>query len=202
MLRGSAGDLKVELASLRIHDGNDDQAVDPLVASAEAGEASAWRGSAYAVFEGLQLVDYGNRIPSLSFEVVADDAPVALGSMLGELGENIAAEAGPAVTGFAATGTSLRAVVEAIRPAFAIYCRDEERATVRFGSGRSQGPWSSRAIWEARRPALALRGSVAISRHSMRLRQRCRSPTAILRAIIRPDYSVPAARDRGFATSA
>lgn len=120
--------------SLRVHDGDADQAVDPLVASAEAGEASAWRGSAYAVFEGLQLADYGNRIPSLSFEVVADDAPVALGSMLGEQGENIASEAGPTVTGFAATGGSLRAVVEAIRPAFALYCRDEGRATVRFGA--------------------------------------------------------------------
>ena len=132
LLRGAAGDLKVELAVLRVHDGGDDQMVDPLIASAEGGEASAWRGSAYAVFEGLQLADYGNRIPSLSFEVIADDAPVALGSMLGELAEGVSAEPGPLVVGFAATGTSVRGVVEAIRPAFPVLCRDEGGVHVRF----------------------------------------------------------------------
>ena len=132
LLRGSAGDLKVELGVLRVHDGGDDQAVDPLIASAERSDASAWRGSAYAVFEGLQLADYGNRIPSLSFEVVADEAQVALGAMLGELAEGVSAEPGPLVVGFAATGTSVRGVVDAIRPAFPALCRDEGGAHIRF----------------------------------------------------------------------
>ena len=32
--------------------------------------APAYRGTAYAVFDGLQLKDFGNRIPNLTFEVV------------------------------------------------------------------------------------------------------------------------------------
>ena len=39
----------------------------------------AHRGIAYAVFEQLQLADFGNRIPSLTFEVIADEAPVRVG---------------------------------------------------------------------------------------------------------------------------
>lgn len=131
LLRGSAGDLKVELGALRMHNGDADQAVDPLVASAEGADASAWRGSAYVVFEGLQLADYGNRIPSLSFEVVGDEGPVALGAMIAEL-TGITAEAGPSVTGFAATGGSVRAVADAIQPAFPMICRDEGGAHIRF----------------------------------------------------------------------
>jgi hypothetical protein len=133
LLRGAAGDLKVELAALRVHNGDADQPVDPLIASAEGADASAWRGSAYAVFEGLQLADYGNRIPSLSFEVVADEAEVVVGTMLADLTTGDAgAEAGPTVTGFAATGSSVRAVAEAIRPAFPMICRDEGGAHIRF----------------------------------------------------------------------
>lgn len=131
LLRGAAGDLKVELGALRFHDGGDDQAVDPLVASAEGADASAWRGSAYALFEGLQLADYGNRIPSLSFEVVADEAAVAVGTMIAELA-GVTAEAGPSVTGFAATGGSVRAVIETVQPAFPMICRDEGGAYLRF----------------------------------------------------------------------
>ena len=135
LLRGSAGDLKVELGALRVHRGDPDQVVDPLVASAEGADASAWRGAAYVVFEGLQLADYGNRIPSLSFEVVADEAAVAMGTMIAELaGTGATAEAGPSVTGFAATGGSVRAVAEAVRPAFPMICRDEGGAHIRFSA--------------------------------------------------------------------
>jgi Putative phage tail protein len=135
LLRGAAGDLKVELGALRVHNGDLDQSVDPLIASAEGADTSAWRGSAYAVFEGLQLADYGNRIPSLSFEVVADEAAVATGTMLSELAAGeVGAEAGPLVIGFAATGSSMRAVAEAIRPAFPMICRDEGGPYVRFAS--------------------------------------------------------------------
>jgi hypothetical protein len=133
LLRGSAGDLKVELGALRVHNGDADQAVDPLVASAEGADASAWRGSAYVVFEALQLADYGNRIQTLSFEVVADDGPVAVGSMIAELA-GVTAEAGPSETGFAATGGSVRAVAETVQPAFPMICRDKDGAHVRFAS--------------------------------------------------------------------
>lgn len=133
LLRGSAGDLKVELGALRVYSGSTDQRVDPLIASAEGGDATAWRGMAYVVFEALQLAEYGNRIPSLSFEVVADDAPVDVGAMMAELGD-VTAEGGPRVTGFAATGGSVRAVAETVRAVFPIYCRDEGGAHLRFSS--------------------------------------------------------------------
>lgn len=139
LLRGAAGDLKVELAGLRIHDGDPDQPVDPLIASAEGADASAWRGQAYAVFEGLQLVNYGNRIPSLSFEVVADDAPVGVGVMMGELA-GVGAEAGPPVTGFTASGPSVRAIAEAVASAFPMTVRAGDEPLLRFGAIAATGP--------------------------------------------------------------
>ena len=65
------------------------------------------------MFEDLELADFGNRIPSLTFEVVADADAVALGDIVAALGEGaVASEAGtPAVTGFAASGASVRAAV-------------------------------------------------------------------------------------------
>ena len=123
LLRGAAGDLKVE-AVLRIHRGDPDGAPDPLIASADGADAPAYRGAAYVVFEGMQLGDYGNRIPSLTFEVIADDAPIAVGAMLAELGD-VAAEDGGTIAGFAATGGSVRAVAETVASAFPLSCRDE-----------------------------------------------------------------------------
>lgn len=85
LLRGAAGDFKTA-TEYRLHRGDEDQAIDPLVASAEgAGNAPAYRGIAYAVFEDFQLADYGNRIPSLTFEIEAEPGPVALGAIAEEL---------------------------------------------------------------------------------------------------------------------
>lgn len=73
LLRGSAGDLKVS-GQFRFHDGRAEQPCDPLLAAAEGpGRCPAYRGLAYAVFEDLELADFGNRIPVLSFEVFAPD---------------------------------------------------------------------------------------------------------------------------------
>ncbi len=136
LLRGEAGDLKVA-GTMRFYSGSEDQAVDPLIASAEGASAPAYRGSAYAVFEGLQLGDYGNRIPSLSFEVIADEGSVAIGTMLaglaaGGAGTAVAAEVGPGVIGFAATGTTVRAVIDTLSPAFAMSCRNTAGAAITF----------------------------------------------------------------------
>lgn len=82
LLRGAAGDLKVG-GTLRVHTGHGDQPADPLIAAAEGASACpAYRGLAYLVFEDLQLADYGNRIPALSFEVIADQGPLALQALL------------------------------------------------------------------------------------------------------------------------
>lgn len=74
LLRGAAGELKVG-GQFRFYPGHRDQMPDPLIASAEpAGQCPAYRGTAYVVFEDLQLAEFGNRIPSLTFEVLADEA--------------------------------------------------------------------------------------------------------------------------------
>ena len=49
----------------------EDQAPDPLIEAKEGGgDAPAYRGLAYLVFERLPLAEFGNRIPQLSFEVI------------------------------------------------------------------------------------------------------------------------------------
>jgi hypothetical protein len=53
---------------MRTHPGGEDQEPDPLIAAVE-GEAPAYRGTAYLVFEDLPLGPYGNRVPQLSVEV-------------------------------------------------------------------------------------------------------------------------------------
>lgn len=113
LLRGAAGDFK-SVTGFRLYHGLEDQAADPLIVAAEGSAgAPAFRGIAYAVFEDMQLEDFGNRIPSLSFEVVADAAPVSIGAIAGELAEGaIVAGETPALLGYAATGDSLRVALE------------------------------------------------------------------------------------------
>lgn len=118
LLRGSSGTFQ-ERCTFRWHDGGEDQAVDPLIASAVGpGSASAFRGLAYAVFEELELGAFGNRIPSLTFEVEADagsvDAGVVGNALLGETGR--CAGEWP-VAGYAASGDRAR---DALAPLFEV----------------------------------------------------------------------------------
>ena len=53
----------------RLYDGSEGQAPDPLIEMIE-GDAPAYRGTAYIVFEDLPLDAFGNRLPQLSFEIV------------------------------------------------------------------------------------------------------------------------------------
>lgn len=105
LLRGAAGDWKSSLGAFRLHLGDEDQAVDPLLASAE-GDCPAQRGTAYVVFEQLQLADFGNRIPSLSFELIADAAAPTIGAIATEIGGGRVRDGGVAMTlgGFSAYG--------------------------------------------------------------------------------------------------
>lgn len=112
LLRGAAGDWKAT-TGFRLHLGDEDQAADPLIASAD-GAVPGHRGCAYAVFEGLELADYGNRIPSLTFEVMADAGAVTCGSIAAELASEIDASGMAAVDGFAAAGESLGGVLDAL----------------------------------------------------------------------------------------
>jgi len=111
LLRGAAGDFKTA-TGFRLHLGGEDQAVDPLIASAEGAATPAYRGAAYAVFEMLKLADFGNRIPSLTFEVIADEGAVLVSTIAKALAGEVSGTAALAVGGFAASGGSVRAVLE------------------------------------------------------------------------------------------
>jgi len=111
LLRGAAGDFKTPLGALRIYDGAAGQAVDPLIAAAVGLEqAPTFGGLAYVVLEDLQLADFGNRIPSLTMEVIADDDAVTVSGIASDLlGQNVdflGAEA-PGVLGYAADGSDI-----------------------------------------------------------------------------------------------
>jgi hypothetical protein len=81
LLRGAAGDLKVG-GSLRFYGGTGSQGPDPLIASQVGlGSCPAFRGTAYAVFEDLQLEEFGNRIPSLNFEIFCDEGALTLDNL-------------------------------------------------------------------------------------------------------------------------
>ena len=133
LLRGAAGDLKVG-TGFRPHLGGEDQAVDPLIAAAEGLAATpALRGQAYAVFEDLQLADYGNRIPSLTFEVMADAGPVTVGAIAAELGVD-ADDIGTPLDGFSAYGDSRRGVLETLAEIDGAWFADAA-GTIRMRSG-------------------------------------------------------------------
>lgn len=89
LLRGAGGDLKTA-GTVRVHNGHGDQPIDPLLAGAEpAGQCPAYRGLAYVVFEDLQLGDFGNRIPALSFEVIADEGGLTFADLLSDVIEDV-----------------------------------------------------------------------------------------------------------------
>ncbi|WP_108811142.1 GTA baseplate fiber-binding domain-containing protein [Sphingorhabdus sp. Alg231-15] len=121
IFRGSAGDFKTE-AGFRFFQGHEDQAVDGLMASAEAnGGTPAHRGIALAVFEDMDLTDYGNRIPSLTFEVIADDGSVSLGKIINDIsGDKITASIDEQLHGFAAAGEDRREAVTIISDSFSL----------------------------------------------------------------------------------
>lgn len=109
LLRGQAGDLKVG-GEIRVHCGHPDQAVDPLLAAAaDAGLCPAYRDCAYVVFEDLQLAEFGNRVPALSFEVIADEGELDLSDFTAGLpGLAGTSRPLPGLAGFELSGGYLR----------------------------------------------------------------------------------------------
>ena len=116
LLTTADGRLSVD-GAMRLHPGTEDQDPDPLIEQEEGrGRAPAYRGTAYVVFEGLALESFGNRVPLLSFEVVADRAPVAAGRLVEELsgGAIGGSDAGPALVGAMLGGGRRREAVAAL----------------------------------------------------------------------------------------
>ena len=63
-------ELDLSTVTYRLYTGSEDQLPDSLIEAKEgAGNAPAYRGLAYIVFERMALAAFGNRIPQLSFEV-------------------------------------------------------------------------------------------------------------------------------------
>lgn len=60
--------LSLANVTWRLHVGSETQEPDPLIEATE-GDAPAYRGTAYAVFEDFDVSSFGNRIPQLSFEI-------------------------------------------------------------------------------------------------------------------------------------
>ncbi|MBC9034299.1 hypothetical protein IAG41_18070 [Sphingomonas sp. JC676] len=156
LLRGGAGDFKVR-TGFRLHPGGEDQGVDPLIAAAEgAGAAPAHRGLAYAVFEDLELAEFGNRIPALTFEVIADSGAMAAGAIVRELGGRAieAGDATPMLTGFSAYGASVRAAVETLVGASGAWFRAESERLVLLAGGGAATALEDSGIGSVSRPNL------------------------------------------------
>lgn len=136
LLRGTAGDFKTA-TGFRLHLGGEDQAADPLLASVEGpGLTPAYRGTAYAVFEDFQLADYGNRIPSLTFEVEADAGGVGVGALAAALGGGLALSGETAVlAGYAASGDSVRAAIAALAEIEPLSLADDGEGLAIIGRG-------------------------------------------------------------------
>ena len=122
LLRGAAGDLKTG-GTMRLHTGSADQAADPLILAAEGADSTpAFRGLAYVVFEDLQLADFGNRIPALTFEVFADTGALTLAHLAdGAIDDIDAAMPLPGVAGLALEG-SLGDSLALLDPVFPLDC--------------------------------------------------------------------------------
>ncbi|MBA4010155.1 MAG: hypothetical protein C0486_15445, partial [Erythrobacter sp.] len=123
LLRGAQDDLKVG-GTLRFYRGFGDDPVDPLIAAAKGAAAPAFRDCAYVVFENLELGDYGNRIPALSFEVFADggDETVTLAQLVPAAVLPPAEPPLAQARGFADEGGALAATLAAIDQVIPLVC--------------------------------------------------------------------------------
>ena len=124
LLRGAAGDFKSETI-FRFHNGYGDQPLDPLVSSAEtSGRCPAHRGLAYVVFEEFQLADFGNRIPSLTFELFERETPVPLMAIAGATSAgSITGASASLLAGYAAQGSDCRSALEPLFAALPVLIR-------------------------------------------------------------------------------
>lgn len=116
LIRSGGGRFTLD-TGFRVHLGTPDQAPDPLIASAQGmGVTPAHRDLAYVVFEDMPLADFGNRIPSLSFELIADAGAMDGGTILADLlpGMVDSSTGGFTPGGYAASGSSVRQAVQPI----------------------------------------------------------------------------------------
>ena len=125
LIRDVDGVFKVP-TTFRYYEGGESQGLDPLIGSIEGiASTPAYRGLALAVFENLELAEFGNRLPFLTFEVLADEQPT-IGTILTDAsGELIECQEPRTVVGYAAHGRSIRTAVEPLVSAYAVPLFDE-----------------------------------------------------------------------------
>jgi len=64
-------EIDLSLLNFRFYPGSDTQTADPKIEEVQgAGNAPAYRGTAYVVIEDMQLADHGNRVPQITAEIV------------------------------------------------------------------------------------------------------------------------------------
>ena len=126
LLRGAEGDFKVG-TKFRFYAGTEDQVADPLIASAEGiANTPAYRGLALAIFEDLELAEFGNRIPFMTFEVVADDGAVSIAEIASEASAGvIECTDGRKIGGYAAYGDTAKAALQPLVDCFALELFDD-----------------------------------------------------------------------------
>lgn len=125
-LRGAGSDFKVN-TQFRFYDGSEGQIIDPLIGALEGiAQTPAYRGLALAVFEDLELAEYGNRIPFLTFEVEADAVSPTIGQILSDASKAlIQCNSALLVDGYAAHGMSMRSALEPLIEQFAVDLFDD-----------------------------------------------------------------------------
>ncbi len=181
LLRGLDGVFTSE-TGFRLHTGHGDQPVDSLIAAAEgAGQCPAYRGLAYAVFEDMALEEFGNRIPSLTFEVLGLEEEVALTGLIGDLAEAPSGLQGDfAVTGWSLDGPSRRDALQTIASGYP------------FALSEAQG--ALRIEWLESRPetAASIPGNALLSRQGQEGTAFQRQRTALSPAALMLRYYEPA----------
>ncbi len=173
LIRQAGGRFTLDTV-FRVHTGEPDQPADPLIASAQGMAATpAHRGLAYAVFEDFPLADFGNRIPSLSFELIADEAGLSGGDVLADLLPGLVADGAAhdfALTGYAASGSDRLGAAQPVIDAGGLSLHDDGGG-LRLGSGGAAIALPASAIASAdgkafpeyqRRPPGAVPASVAV----------------------------------------
>jgi hypothetical protein len=173
LLRGAAGDFKSEV-TFRFHNGYADQPLDPLLASAEtSGQCPAHRGLAYAVFEDFQLADFGNRIPSLTFELFERETSVPLMDIASAVSADaIAGESAESLIGFAAQGSDCRAALEPLFTTLPVLIRPS-------GDKMAVSDWNAVAVTNALTDPAIADGKSRIDRPSHSREANNRAPSCL-----------------------
>lgn len=111
----------LKFSSLRFYPGNFVQPIDSVIEAYEGvGETPAYLGTCYIVFEDLQLADFGNQLPNITVELVADES-VTVREIVQDIASRadvdaIATFMSDEVLGYAVTNGS--SCVEALEPLF------------------------------------------------------------------------------------